>query len=56
METTAQHRRPLLIAGMGRSGTTLLVKLLTACGFETDPAAEGARERPLPTPKLRDTG
>jgi hypothetical protein len=36
LETSTQKRRHLLIAGTGRSGTSLLVKLLTACGLETD--------------------
>lgn len=60
MATDAQ-RRHLIIAGSGRSGTTFLVEVLTACGLETelsrnprsgyDPAAQaGLESDPLSAP------
>jgi hypothetical protein len=37
--SAVEPRRHLLIAGAGRSGTSLLVRILNACGFETELSA-----------------
>jgi hypothetical protein len=39
--TIVEPRHHLLIAGQGRSGTTLLVKVLSACGLQTHLEARG---------------